>query len=118
MADILAEPRQSQELSRPSEPKPVRRRAGIACTACRLRKVRCNVSVVGVPCGNCRMDDQRCQTTKRKTKGYVPFQGLRAKMERENEKTRKLLTVSALVECVGLVHRIATLRIATQSTPC
>ncbi|KAG5655217.1 hypothetical protein KAF25_001970, partial [Fusarium avenaceum] len=37
-----------------------RRRAAQACLACRKRKVRCDVTVSGMPCLNCRLDGQGC----------------------------------------------------------
>src|ERR1700733_11369969 len=47
--------------------KPVRRRAAKACTACRVKKVRCDVmqrchvTAVGeVTCSNCMMDGIKC----------------------------------------------------------
>ncbi|KAL4881626.1 hypothetical protein BJY04DRAFT_218070 [Aspergillus karnatakaensis] len=40
---------------------PVRfRRAAVACTSCRRRKIRCDVTVSGSPCTNCRLDNDRC----------------------------------------------------------
>jgi hypothetical protein len=40
---------------------PYRRRAAKACLACHHRKVRCDVAVNGLPCTNCRLDQQDCQ---------------------------------------------------------
>lgn len=45
-----------------SESMPPRRRARIACELCHQRKVRCDVSVVGTPCTNCRLDSHSCST--------------------------------------------------------
>ncbi|KAL5340782.1 hypothetical protein BJX70DRAFT_94207 [Aspergillus crustosus] len=36
------------------------RRAPVACTSCRRRKIRCDVTVHGSPCTNCRLDNDRC----------------------------------------------------------
>jgi hypothetical protein len=36
------------------------RRAAVACTSCRRRKIRCDVTVHGSPCTNCRLDNDRC----------------------------------------------------------
>ncbi|KAJ0415088.1 fungal-specific transcription factor domain-containing protein [Aspergillus carlsbadensis] len=35
-------------------------RASIACTKCRLRKVRCDVAYRGHPCVNCKLDQEEC----------------------------------------------------------
>lgn len=35
-------------------------RASVACTKCRLRKVRCDVSRRGHPCNNCELDHKEC----------------------------------------------------------
>lgn len=45
-----------------------RKRAAIACVACRRRKVRCDVAEHGLPCCNCELDQTECkvQTTRRK----------------------------------------------------
>ncbi|CZR68248.1 uncharacterized protein PAC_18147 [Phialocephala subalpina] len=37
-----------------------RRRARVACHLCHERKVRCDVSLVGSPCTNCRLDAHAC----------------------------------------------------------
>lgn len=37
-----------------------RRRAGIACTRCHHRKVRCDLARGGSPCTNCRLDSATC----------------------------------------------------------
>ncbi|KAH8686039.1 hypothetical protein BGZ60DRAFT_107588 [Tricladium varicosporioides] len=39
-----------------------RKRARVACHLCHARKVRCDVSVVGTPCTNCRLDAHSCST--------------------------------------------------------
>lgn len=36
------------------------RRAGKACQNCRLRKVKCDALLHGIPCRNCRNDDAQC----------------------------------------------------------
>ncbi|EXJ76917.1 hypothetical protein A1O3_10074 [Capronia epimyces CBS 606.96] len=38
----------------------VQKRAGRACTSCRVRKVRCDVVHCGNPCTNCRLDSLEC----------------------------------------------------------
>ncbi|KAL4808372.1 fungal-specific transcription factor domain-containing protein [Aspergillus unguis] len=39
------------------------RRAIHACTKCRTRKVRCDVSIRGRPCMNCSLDGENCEVT-------------------------------------------------------
>lgn len=51
----------------------VRRRAAVACRHCGLRKVRCDVSVTGVPCSNCARDDATCKIMPRKKRKLVSF---------------------------------------------
>jgi hypothetical protein len=36
------------------------RRAVVACMNCRRRKIRCDVTLNGVPCTNCQLDNNRC----------------------------------------------------------
>ncbi|KAH0496009.1 hypothetical protein TgHK011_009530 [Trichoderma gracile] len=45
-----------------------RRRASKACLHCRQRKVRCDVTLRGVPCLNCQLDHQSCAVQERKSK--------------------------------------------------
>lgn len=45
-----------------------RQRARHACLDCRARKVRCDVSVTGTPCTNCKLDDHECTIQRRKTR--------------------------------------------------
>ncbi|KAH6879525.1 fungal-specific transcription factor domain-containing protein [Thelonectria olida] len=47
------------------------RRAKRACLRCRERKVRCNVTLGGIPCLNCRLDDHICEVRKRASR-YDP----------------------------------------------
>ncbi|KAF4979171.1 hypothetical protein FZEAL_4544 [Fusarium zealandicum] len=42
------------------------RRARKACAECNRRKVRCNVALVGQPCGNCTADGAACEVIPRK----------------------------------------------------
>ncbi|KAL3492720.1 fungal-specific transcription factor domain-containing protein [Aspergillus germanicus] len=56
-------------------------RASIACTKCRLRKVRCDVAYRGHPCVNCKLDQEECvvqlrgrQSRLRLEIGVVPAQ--------------------------------------------
>ncbi|KAE8361516.1 fungal-specific transcription factor domain-containing protein [Aspergillus caelatus] len=42
------------------------RRAPLACQHCRRRKVRCNLSIEGPPCVNCRLDGWACVLPPRK----------------------------------------------------
>ncbi|KAH7336484.1 fungal-specific transcription factor domain-containing protein [Rhexocercosporidium sp. MPI-PUGE-AT-0058] len=59
-------------------PLSTKRRADVACTVCRSRKVRCNVSSVGPPCGNCLRDNQDCMLHvpgRRRTRGPRSRQG-------------------------------------------
>ncbi|KAH6985272.1 C6 transcription factor [Ilyonectria destructans] len=44
----------------------VRRRAPAACRVCRQRKVKCNVTAVGIPCLNCVRDGHSCEVFGRK----------------------------------------------------
>ncbi|KAI1747776.1 hypothetical protein F4782DRAFT_398041 [Xylaria castorea] len=44
----------------------VRRRAPAACRVCRQRKVKCNVTAVGIPCLNCVRDGHCCEVSGRK----------------------------------------------------
>lgn len=46
--------------SNKSKGKLKRQRAGAACVTCRQRRVRCDGSIVGVPCTNCRLDTLDC----------------------------------------------------------
>ncbi|KAL4803989.1 hypothetical protein BDV18DRAFT_162399 [Aspergillus unguis] len=45
-----------------------RKRASKACLACRARKIRCDVSVHGKPCMNCRVAGGECVVTARPSK--------------------------------------------------
>lgn len=45
-----------------------RKRAAKACLACRGRKVRCDVSLGGTPCMNCRVNGGDCTVIGRPTK--------------------------------------------------
>ncbi|KAL4948931.1 fungal-specific transcription factor domain-containing protein [Aspergillus filifer] len=42
------------------EPNARSRRAARACTRCQSRKVRCDGSITGFPCTNCRLDGRSC----------------------------------------------------------
>ncbi|KAI1820375.1 hypothetical protein F4861DRAFT_545743 [Xylaria intraflava] len=50
----------------------IRRRAPTACRVCRQRKVKCNVTAVGIPCLNCVRDGHCCEVSGRKRR--VPTQ--------------------------------------------
>lgn len=43
-----------------------RYRSSVACESCRRRKVRCSVTVTGVPCAGCIQDGSTCTVTKGK----------------------------------------------------
>lgn len=43
-------------------------RASVACTKCRLRKVRCDVSRRGHPCNNCELDHKECVVISKRRK--------------------------------------------------
>lgn len=46
-------------------------RASQACCPCRKRKVKCDLSIFGAPCHNCRIDGVECITTEcRRTRRY------------------------------------------------
>ena len=51
----------------------IKRRASKACSCCRSRKVRCDVTESGIPCTNCRLDEVECLVTegKRRRKSYA-----------------------------------------------
>ncbi|KAK5988240.1 Cutinase transcription factor 1 beta-like protein [Cladobotryum mycophilum] len=51
-----------------SAPAVRRRRARKACLRCRQRKVRCDVTLRGVPCLNCHLDSEVCAVQARKPK--------------------------------------------------
>lgn len=42
------------------------RRSAVACTTCRRRKIRCDVTVSGAPCTNCHHENDRCVTVNQK----------------------------------------------------
>ncbi|KAL1961210.1 hypothetical protein VTO42DRAFT_3156 [Malbranchea cinnamomea] len=42
-----------------------RKRASRACLTCRARKIRCDVTRVGMPCTNCRLDTSECVVQRR-----------------------------------------------------
>ncbi|KAM5346048.1 hypothetical protein ACJ41O_009053 [Fusarium nematophilum] len=58
----------------------VQKRAAHACLRCRTRKVRCNVSISGTPCMNCRLDGYECEVVwTRRTKRYWEAKSLTAR---------------------------------------
>ncbi|KAK1725881.1 LOW QUALITY PROTEIN: uncharacterized protein BDZ83DRAFT_730014 [Colletotrichum acutatum] len=63
----------------PQDDSKVHKRASHACLVCRARKVRCDVTVRGPPCTNCRLDGDECESrrTKRhwRAKGFDPRKG-------------------------------------------
>ncbi|KAH7127335.1 hypothetical protein EDB81DRAFT_662501 [Dactylonectria macrodidyma] len=61
----------ANDLLRPS--KGTRTRSAQACLSCRSRKVRCDVSRFGNPCGNCTPDDKPCVVTGRAKRGRVKY---------------------------------------------
>ncbi|KAG7040727.1 fungal specific transcription factor domain-containing protein [Colletotrichum scovillei] len=57
----------------------VHKRASHACLVCRARKVRCDVTVRGPPCMNCRLDGDECEVKwSRRTKRQ---QGMMSEMD-------------------------------------
>ncbi|BCS27263.1 uncharacterized protein APUU_60311A [Aspergillus puulaauensis] len=42
------------------------RRSAVACITCRRRKIRCDVTISGTPCTNCRLDNDQCVTVNQK----------------------------------------------------
>ncbi|KAI1503158.1 hypothetical protein F5X99DRAFT_376070 [Biscogniauxia marginata] len=52
----------------------VRRRAPTACRVCRQRKVKCNVTAVGIPCLNCVRDGHSCEVSGRKRRAHPQSQ--------------------------------------------
>ncbi|CAG8137722.1 unnamed protein product [Penicillium olsonii] len=53
-------PSQAPPNTKVISPRRLRRRARKACVYCHNRKVRCNVSIRGSPCVNCRLDGETC----------------------------------------------------------
>ncbi|KAH7006599.1 hypothetical protein EDB82DRAFT_493867 [Fusarium venenatum] len=47
-------------------------RATRACLVCRSRKVRCDVSLRGLPCTNCSLDAKECHVAERKSRQQLP----------------------------------------------
>ncbi|KAI8946739.1 hypothetical protein F4801DRAFT_563370 [Xylaria longipes] len=54
----------------------VRRRAPAACRVCRQRKVKCNVTAVGIPCLNCVRDGHCCEVSGRKRRANTQPQSM------------------------------------------
>ncbi|KAM5364609.1 hypothetical protein ACJZ2D_011390 [Fusarium nematophilum] len=50
-----------------------RRRARKACIGCRVRKVRCDVTMHGLPCTNCQLDYKTCVVKDRASKRQLPI---------------------------------------------
>jgi hypothetical protein len=48
-----------------------RSRASVACEKCRQRKVRCSITVTGVPCISCTQDGSVCSVRHTKFNQYV-----------------------------------------------
>jgi hypothetical protein len=48
-----------------------RSRASVACEKCRQRKVRCSITVTGVPCISCTQDGSVCSVRHTKFNKYV-----------------------------------------------
>ena len=62
---------QARLTSAPTSSGNVLRRASRACYNCRLRKVKCDLSLTGGPCRNCRQDEVECVTTEsRRSRKY------------------------------------------------
>ncbi|KAL2837828.1 fungal-specific transcription factor domain-containing protein [Aspergillus pseudodeflectus] len=49
--------------------KSTMKRAKVACSNCHRRKIRCDLTVHGNPCTNCRLDDTTCLVTSREKCG-------------------------------------------------
>lgn len=62
------------ERAKPCKPRKLksrgRRRATIACRGCRSRKVRCDAADHGIPCCNCKLDEEECIIPERRKKRY------------------------------------------------
>ncbi|KAG2012664.1 hypothetical protein GB937_007013 [Aspergillus fischeri] len=54
-----------------------RNRSAVACQACRRRKVRCTVTVTGIPCINCSQDGLECTVVQRRGTQQTRNQPLR-----------------------------------------
>jgi hypothetical protein len=50
-----------------------RNRSAVACQACRRRKVRCTVTVTGIPCINCSQDGMECTVAQRRGTYVYPY---------------------------------------------
>ena len=53
-----------------------RKRARVACHLCHERKVRCDASIVGSPCTNCRLDDHICTLRNISVRSVIPSRNL------------------------------------------
>ena len=62
------------------------KRSAVACSKCRLRKIRCDVSHIGVPCSNCVHDRAICKAPLNKGKPYVSQDLLQLWLLRSNWK--------------------------------
>ncbi|KAJ5220564.1 fungal-specific transcription factor domain-containing protein [Penicillium chermesinum] len=57
-------------MSSPNQtPRARRHRSAVACQACRKRKVRCSLTVTGIPCAGCAQDATECIVNPRQAKG-------------------------------------------------
>ncbi len=48
----------------------VKRRASRACLSCRAKKIKCSVVKSGIPCHNCRLDENECVVSERRRKRF------------------------------------------------
>ncbi|KAL6232000.1 hypothetical protein BDW75DRAFT_243429 [Aspergillus navahoensis] len=63
-------------------------RAKLACSACRSRKVRCDVTHRGSPCTNCFLDHKECNIDAApRNRGRIPAQRKRAHTQRDKPTT-------------------------------
>ncbi|KAF4765931.1 hypothetical protein HAV15_010739 [Penicillium sp. str.  len=59
------------------------RRSAVACQNCRERKVRCSVSVTGIPCAGCTQDRAECIVRERQRRRKQQTRSLTARPPRE-----------------------------------
>ncbi|KAB8218902.1 fungal-specific transcription factor domain-containing protein [Aspergillus novoparasiticus] len=64
-------------------PRTRRHRSTVACQACRQRKVRCSLTVTGVPCAGCTQDAIECIVNRKQGKGTQQTDSLAPRRRRQ-----------------------------------
>lgn len=77
------------------------RRSSLACSGCRIRKVRCDVLQTGSPCTRCRADDFDCEVQARKKRRRVGRTESEASLRTTRQQT-VLPTASAPTEALAV----------------